>query len=373
MAKSLDLNSAQGQMAMGDFMSAEFGPDNFQLTNSFPAAGEWYRKAANQGLAAAQYALAEMYNSGHLGADHRADCIPWFLKAAAQGEPQALAKLPELDLLYPGNPLLHSVDPVAAQKQAAAAGDLNAQFDLAMRYHRGDGVPKDPAEAFKWMSKAAEHDISPVTKTIDAHYYLGVMYEAGEGVARNMTNAFTLYQAAAVGGNKPDPFVRLGQMYENGEGVAPDDRQAADNYRQALQFGFFPTSDDTARTTGMEHLLGLYDQKRGLPGDPAQVGPQLDEIKRSPVLSAKAQFLLGDIYDKGQVVPRDVVEAIAWFQLAANQNWAEASQRLTQVEAAASDTQKTAASQRFDALDRRIQQSRMFYQQSAGFRASHVW
>lgn len=39
-------------------------------------------------------------------------------------------------------------------KLSAERGDPEAQFYLAMLYHRGDGVAKDDAEAYKWLSLA---------------------------------------------------------------------------------------------------------------------------------------------------------------------------------------------------------------------------
>jgi TPR repeat protein len=40
-------------------------------------------------------------------------------------------------------------------KQAASAGDQSAQYNLAMMYHRGNGVSKDDAECCKWLSLSA--------------------------------------------------------------------------------------------------------------------------------------------------------------------------------------------------------------------------
>jgi TPR repeat protein len=214
MRQAVDLNSAEGQCQFGELLYGEFDNEGHQDSTRFAEAGDWFKKAAAQGYAKAQYELADLYNTGKLGDDQRSNCISWYLKAAAQGNTDAQAEIGNLPELYPGNPLLVSVNPVDSLKQAAEQNDLNAQFALAFRYHHGDGVPKDDVEAFKWMEKAAQHDISPVTLTIDAHYYLGVMYERGEGVVIDLTNAFRHYQEAAVGGNKPEPFVRLGQMYE---------------------------------------------------------------------------------------------------------------------------------------------------------------
>ncbi len=172
MRQAVDLNSAEGQCQFGDLLHGEFDNAGHQDTTRFSDAGEWYRKAAEQGYAKAEEKLAEMYNYGQLGDDQRSNCIPWFLKAAAQGNADAQTKIGELRQLYPDSELLKSINPIDSLKQAAIQGALQAQFELARRYHTGDGVPKDSTESFKWMEMAAQHDISPVTWTIDAHYYL---------------------------------------------------------------------------------------------------------------------------------------------------------------------------------------------------------
>lgn len=378
MRQAVDLNTAEGQYEFGDLVDAEAHSETekyrdherfpngitdeemYKGVKRFSDAAEWYKKAAEQGYEKAEEKLAEMYNYGQLGDDQRSNCIPWFLKAAAQGNADAQAEIGELRQLYPNSELLKSINPIDSLKQAAMQGDLQAQFELARRYHAGDGVPKDSTESFKWMEMAAQHDISPVTWTIDAHYYLGVMYEKGDGVAKDLTNAYKLYLEAAVGGNKPDPFVRVGQMYENGQGVPEDDHRAAENYYNALQFGFAPTSHgDVARCTAIENLLNLYFQGRGLPDDTNVVSQELEEIKRNhPITTAKGQFLFGEIYYQSKLVAKDLVEAAAWFHLAAKQNLDDAVKKLQQVELEMSPAQKEAEERRFDSLESRVEDAK---------------
>ena len=99
-----------------------------------------------------------------------------------------------------------------ANLKAAEQGDSEAQTDLGMRYHTGDGVPKDYAEAVKWYHKAAEqgHAI--------AQYNLGVMYAIGEGVPQDDAEAAKWYRKAAEQGRARAQY-NLGSMYEQGEGV----------------------------------------------------------------------------------------------------------------------------------------------------------
>jgi TPR repeat protein len=373
MRQAVDLKSAEGQYEYGNLLINEVDKDGFQDTNSFPAAATWFQKAAAQGAAKAQYQLAEMYHTGKLGDDQRSNCVAWFLKAAAQGYVEAQAQIGTLPQFYPNSELLKSADPIDMLQKAAAQDNLDSEFDLAFRYHKGDGVPKDPALAFHWMEKAAQHDISPVTRTIDSHYYLGLMYETGEGVATNLVKAFQLYQAAAVAGNKPDPFFHLARMYETGAGGIQDDRQAAENYYQATQFGFFPGSDDTARRGSIEGLANLYAQGRGMPGDKTIAARQVNELKAGSLLTAKTYFLLGEMYAQGRPVSPDLAEAAAWLRLASLQKVAGAAGELEKVQAEMSPAQNSTAQRRFDDLNRTMRVAIYAYGQAANYRDSHSW
>jgi len=50
-------------------------------------------------------------------------------------------------------------------------------------YQRGNGVPKDSAEAVKWWSKAAEQGDAT------AQYGLGNVYREGRGVPKDLVQA----------------------------------------------------------------------------------------------------------------------------------------------------------------------------------------
>jgi len=60
--------------------------------------------------------------------------------------------------------------------EAASDGDAEAQYNLGIIYRKGDGQPRNPAEAFKWFKKAAEQG------HVDAQHILGMMFTKGEGV-----------------------------------------------------------------------------------------------------------------------------------------------------------------------------------------------
>jgi TPR repeat protein len=74
----------------------------------------------------------------------------------------------------------------AAKEWRALAdqGDSSAQFNLALLYYDGKGVPQDYTEAANWFRRAAEQDYQK------AEHNLGAMYGAGKGVKRDYIQAY---------------------------------------------------------------------------------------------------------------------------------------------------------------------------------------
>ncbi|MBM3945745.1 MAG: sel1 repeat family protein [SAR202 cluster bacterium] len=80
---------------------------------------------------------------------------------------------------------------VAALRQWAEAGDADAQFNLAVRYAIGRGVPQDDTQAVAWFGKAADQGEAR------AQLSLGVMYEDGVGVPQDEVLAYMWFNLAA--------------------------------------------------------------------------------------------------------------------------------------------------------------------------------
>ena len=368
MRKAVNLNSAEGEYQFAKLLAGEVGDDGCQVSTNFPEAGLWFRKAAEQGYADAQYELAEMYNYGQLGEDQRSNCIAWYLKAAAQGNVKAKAQIGELQIYYPNNELLKSVNTLENLEQAAENGDLQAQYKLARRYQTGFGVPKDPVEAFKWMEKASQHsDISSYAS--DACYYLGEMYENGEGTQRNMQKAYDLYQAAVDGVPSGKSMLRVGQMYERGEGVTQNDQVAIAYYSNTFfqndrpdvcPKGYIVSSGPAYES--IESVCRLWSEGRGLPqerkGIPGyhDTGTSIGQWE-GMVNTGLAEFYLGKIYYQGKLVPQDLVEAAARFEIATNQNVSEAVKALNEVDLKLSDSQKKELKERAYTLGKKFEEA----------------
>ena len=79
---------------------------------------KWYRKAAEQGVAEAQYNLGLAYYYGEGAEEDHVEAVKWYRKAAEQGV-------------------------------------VPAQFNLGVAYGRGEGVDRDSVEAYAWINLAA--------------------------------------------------------------------------------------------------------------------------------------------------------------------------------------------------------------------------
>jgi hypothetical protein len=116
------------------------------------------RKAAVQGLAAAQLNLGLMYADGRGGLSrNHAQAVEWYRKAAEQ--------------------------------QVSLAEVL-----LGLAYATGRGIPRDDRQAFVWFEKAANRNL-PL-----AQYGLGMLYSEGRGAEQDRIKAYLWLDLAVSGG-----------------------------------------------------------------------------------------------------------------------------------------------------------------------------
>jgi localization factor PodJL len=169
------------------------------------------RKAAAQGLAAAQYRLAKLHERG-------------------EGVPKDLAEARRWT------------------ERAAFAGNRKAMHDLAVYYAQGEGVPQSYAAAVEWFRKAAEFGLA------DSQYNLAVLFAEGQGVTRNQTEALYWFRVAANNGDR-EAAAKVGDLQRQ---LKPDEaaavitradvfRARAANPRANGEFGPLPWAAATGR------------------------------------------------------------------------------------------------------------------------------
>lgn len=149
--------------------------------------------------------------------------------------------------------------------QAARQGDRVAQYDLAVMYWHGEGMPANRRLALQWLHKAAAAQLA------DAQFMLGKLYEAGDGVPRNLKQATGWYEKAAGQGHL-EAQINVATQYFLGRGAPHDEQRAASWYRKAAEQG-----------------------------------------------DASAQYLIASMYQHGNGVAQDPAQALRWYQAAAAQ------------------------------------------------------
>jgi TPR repeat protein len=135
------------------------------------------------------------------------------------GAPRAARRAPQILCLA----LLLVLAATAAQANAldrlreeADAGDIRAQFDLAVRYATGrSGAPFSQRLAGVYYEKAARGGDDR------AMLNLGMMYEAGRGVPKDDLESIRWTLAAAEAGNTRAQF-QMALRFEIGHGVEPN-------------------------------------------------------------------------------------------------------------------------------------------------------
>ncbi len=107
--------------------------------------------------------------------------------------PQGQTNLPANQSLGDDPPL--TVEPPPLQHRAEQ-GDVEAQYNLALKYELGVGVPQDYVEARKWYLKAAERG------NASAQLNLGALYYSGQGAPQDYVTAYAWANIAAAQGNE---------------------------------------------------------------------------------------------------------------------------------------------------------------------------
>lgn len=118
-------------------------------------------------------------------------------------------------------------------EKAAAAGIVDAQYQLALMYDTGDKIPENRAKAMAWMNEAAKQGYP------DALYGLGVWVERGYmGDDIPMDKVILLYENAAAKGNV-NAMTSLVAIYSGGFKEVPANPEKAafwmENLKNATQ------------------------------------------------------------------------------------------------------------------------------------------
>jgi TPR repeat protein len=112
------------------------------------------RRRADQGNAAAQSSLGNMYQSGKGVPQNYAEAMKWYSKAADQGLAEAEVGL---GIMYDNGQGVppNSIQAAKWYRKAADQGNGLAQLFLGQMYEKGRGVPQDYLQAYMWLNLCA--------------------------------------------------------------------------------------------------------------------------------------------------------------------------------------------------------------------------
>ncbi len=204
----------------------------------------------------------------------------------AQDSPSPAAQPPRQETDKPSH---LSTSEISGLRAKAEGGDAGAQAMLGKAYKDGNGVTKNDPLALKWLRKAADQG-DP-----GAENDLGIMYRLGEGVPQDKEEAVRHYKKAARLGNSKAMF-NLGASYYNGDGVEIDDAASYAWFLLAQEAGN-PAADEALRRADSE---------------------------REVTVSA-ASVKVAQMYETGDDLAKNPVEALKWYRKAADAGNPEAS------------------------------------------------
>jgi localization factor PodJL len=150
--------SAQFEVAVRLAEGLGMEPD---LKQSF----QWYQRSAMSGFPMAQFRLGTLYERGLGVKTDTARAQVWYGRAAEQGNVKAIHNLA---VLHVSRAKPDYTEAAKLFSQSAAYGLSDSQYNLAMLYESGLGVPRDLKEAYRWLVLAAASGDKESQKRRDA-------------------------------------------------------------------------------------------------------------------------------------------------------------------------------------------------------------
>jgi TPR repeat protein len=203
----------------------------------------------------------------------------------------------------------------------AEKGDREAQFKLGVCYYEGDGVAKDRVNAFSWYLKAAEQGLAK------AQYNLANCFETGYGVATDKEQALSWYRKSAAQDYAPAQYEygsclrnnpqKIRRLKDGSRDIDYSENVLAETWgRKAAEQGYYLAQV----RLGFKYQLGGRGYELGGLGPflPPDLSMAVSWYRKAAEQGyPRALISLGELFEEGQGVPKDEVEAYAHYNLAA--------------------------------------------------------
>ena len=288
-----------------DELARELGVDSKALQEKLPLFARELKYAPDA-------APLDRANAAYVANDY-AEAIKSYREAAEAGDSQAQYRLGCM-YEYGQGVQLDYAEAVKWYRKSAEAGNSSGQEALAYQYAHGRGIKEDPAEAFRWYRKSAEAGNS---KGQDG---LAYQYETGRGVQQDSVAAFKWYRKSAEAGNSRGQN-GLAYHYESGHGVQQDYAQAVRWYRKSAEAG-----DNDGRL----NLARMDEKGLGVQTNYAEAAKWYRIAADSGDNDARNK--LGWMYENGLGLEEDINAADLWYRKAAETGDAAGQRNLGRIE-----------------------------------------
>lgn len=319
----IGIKAARGDVA-AQLQLGKMHQSGKEVEKNLETAANWFEKAAQNGSVEATLKLGAIYKAGKGRPQDLGRAKELFEFAAAKGSASALN---ELGILYRhGHGVAVDYDKaVAFYRQAADLGFANAQYNLGVNFSKGWGVPKDITEAAKWFRMAADQG------NLNAIFNLGLLHLRGEGLPKNEKEAVRWFNLGAQSRHAMCAN-NLGYCYANGIGLEK-------NLKKARNFYHIAALENLAVA---QKNLGVL-LKQGGDGVEKDLNCALKWLNRSVEAgNAEAHYELGLLYETGEGVAVDKVEACKLYQKAVDGGFAKAAEKLRELFASLSEIERAA-------------------------------
>ena len=161
-------------------------------------AAQWFRRAAEHGLSAAQNALGVALSNGDGVRKNVNEALSWLKKAFHAGNACAGINI-AITYREVGNLRMA----FKWFRKSADAGDGDALVQLGIHYYWGKGVRKNPKAGVRCFRRASKAKNICEAGRDDAFFLLGIAYSEGEGVRTSIPSARRLFERANVDNDHP--------------------------------------------------------------------------------------------------------------------------------------------------------------------------
>ena len=222
--------------------------------------------------------------------------IDTMLKAAAAGEPEALA--------YAGFQLANTRGAASSRgvemlERAARRGIVNGLVKMGRIYLQGRLVPQDKVRAFEYFKKASDKG------NVESKYFLSLCYRDGLGCRVNYGTAVQYALEAAEAGDSYAQTLYATYL-RDGLGVRQDINSAMAYLQKAVE-------------QGNKHAQGLLSDllSKAENISPSAIGGGLEMVQKAAVEGdAISAYSLGRIYTEGTKIKRDYAQGRKNYELA---------------------------------------------------------